>query len=108
MLKLYVGNLNFDATEEDLRKFFEEAGEVQNVNVIKNKYNNKSKGFAFVEMVNDEDGKKAIENLNGKDLMGRGIVVAEARPPQERDDRPRSPGGNRFGGPRPDHDRNRF
>ncbi len=94
MLKLYVGNLSFTATEEDLKGLFEKVGTVQSVSIIKDKYSDHSKGFGFVEMTNDDDAKKAIEQYNGTDFKGRNIRVAEAKPLEKREDRPRR-GGSR-------------
>lgn len=95
MLKLYAGNLSFDVTEEDLRELFGQLGTVQSVNVIKDKYTNRSKGFGFVEMASDEEAKRAIAELNGKEMHGRNIRVAEARPPRERFDSGGYGGGRR-------------
>ncbi len=92
--KLYVGNLSYNATEEDLRNFFSKFGSIQNVEVIKDRYTGQSKGFAFVEMSTSEEAQKALE-LNGSDFLGRNINVSEARP-QER--RPGGGGGGGFRG----------
>jgi len=78
--KLYVGNLNYDTTEEALNEAFSEAGTVQSVNIIKDRDTNRSKGFAFVEMSSEEEAQKAIEMLNGKEFDGRELKVNEARP----------------------------
>ncbi|MBN1272265.1 MAG: RNA-binding protein [Candidatus Aminicenantes bacterium] len=94
-MNIYVGNLSFDMTEDDLKKEFEEFGEVEKVSIIKDKFSGVSRGFGFVEMPNKEDGEKAIEALNGKELKGREIKVNEARP---RSDRPRGRGGRGGGG----------
>ncbi len=84
-MKLYVGNLNYNTTEEGLKKFFETIGEVKGVNLIKNKFTGSSKGFGFVEFETDELGNKAIAELNGKELDNRNITVAVAKPIQKRD-----------------------
>ena len=81
--KLYVGNLSYSLTEEDLKKFFAEAGSVESVAIITDKISGRSKGFGFVEMSSEEEAKKAAESFNGKDLDGRNIVVNEARPKKE-------------------------
>ena len=96
MKKLYVGNLPFSTTEDDLRQMFVQYGEVTSVTIINDKFSGRSKGFGFVEMPNDDEAMKAIEGLNGKDMDGRGIVVNEARPME---DRPRRDfgGGDRGG-----------
>lgn len=83
--KLYVGSISFQATEEDLKEAFSEVGEVESVNIITDSYTNRSKGFGFVEMVSEEDAKKAIEALNGTSFMNRSIVVNEARPQRPRE-----------------------
>ncbi len=79
-MNIYVGNLSYDATDEDLKGLFEKFGEVESVNIIQDRYSNKSKGFAFVEMSDDEEGTKAIEELNNQEFMGRNIKVDKARP----------------------------
>jgi len=81
--KLYVGNLPYSLTEEDLKKFFAEAGSVESATIITDKISGRSKGFGFVEMSSEEEVKKAIEIFDGKDLDGRDIVVNEARPKKE-------------------------
>ena len=77
-LKLYVGNLPFGASEEDLKKFFSEAGTVQSVKIIIDAYSGRPKGFGFVEMASEEDAQKAISLLNGKTMMERALIVSEA------------------------------
>jgi len=100
-MNIYVGNLSFDAGEEDLQKAFSEFGEVSTATIVKDKYSGQPRGFGFVEMPNATEAKAAIENLNGKELRGRQLNVSEARP---RTDRPRSSGpGGRKGGGRPGH-----
>ena len=84
--KIYVGNLNYDTSEEDLKKAFSEFGEVASVSLISDKYSGRSKGFAFVEMPNDDEAAKAIAGLNEKDLGGRKVRVNEARPREDRPD----------------------
>jgi cold-inducible RNA-binding protein len=81
--KLYVGNLDYTATGDQLSQHFAQAGTVVEVNVINDRYTGKSKGFAFVEMGNEKDAKKAIEMFNEKDFGGRSIIVNEARPKRE-------------------------
>lgn len=83
-MNIYVGNLSYDVTENDLRNAFSEFGSVSKVNIIMDKMTGKSKGFAFIEMDNDAEGQKAIEELNGADLMGRNLKVNLARPREER------------------------
>jgi len=83
-LKLYVGNIPFGASEEDLKKLFSEAGEVQSVKIVTNAYSGRPRGFGFVEMTSQADAKKAISLLNGKTLMDRALTVNEARPQKKR------------------------
>ena len=82
--KLYVGGLAYSVTEKELEDFFATKGTVVSVAVIKDRDTNQSKGFGFVEMGSDDDAKKAIAELNGKDLSGRNIIVSEARPQVDR------------------------
>lgn len=84
MTKLYVGNLNYDVTGDQLSELFAQAGTVVSAIVINDRYSGRSKGFGFVEMSGAEDAKKAIEMFNEKDLQGRKLVVNEARPQQPR------------------------
>ena len=93
--KLYVGNLPYKADEESLKSAFSALGEVVSVRVLTDE-TGRSKGFGFVEMANDAEAEKAISALNGSDMMGRAIVVNEARPQTERGGRPG--GGRSFGG----------
>ncbi|GAB5514203.1 MAG: hypothetical protein Rhob2KO_19280 [Rhodopirellula baltica] len=90
---IYVGNLSFKATEEELRGAFEQYGEVSAVNIIMDRETGRSRGFAFVEMADAEGAKDAIENLNGHEIDGRSVTVNEARPRE-----PRSGGGGGGGG----------
>ena len=94
-MNIYVGNLSFDATDDELREQFAAFGEVDSVNIITDKYSGRSKGFGFVEMREKADGERAIQELNGSELMGRAIKVNEARPREERGGRGRG-GGNRW------------
>ena len=79
-MNLYVGNLSYDMSEENLRTEFAEYGEVQSAKIITDRDTGRSRGFGFVEMNSDGEGKKAMEALNGKDCEGRQLVVNEARP----------------------------
>lgn len=81
--KLYVGNLNWEVTQEDLRSLFSQAGTVTDAVVITDKYSGRSKGFGFVEFETDEEAKKAVETFNGQELRGRDMVVNEARPRED-------------------------
>ncbi len=78
--KLYVGSLSYDTTDDSLKNFFSEVGNVESATVIKDNISGRSKGFGFVEMASEEEAKKAIEDLKGKELDGRTIVVDEAKP----------------------------
>lgn len=91
--KLYVGNLSYSVTDDQLNQTFAQAGTVVSAQVIIDRHMNRSKGFGFVEMSTDEEAQAAIEMFNGKELDGRELKVNEARPME---DRPRRPGG--FGG----------
>jgi len=82
-MNIYVGNLSYNTTEDDLRQAFQSYGEITSVNIIKDKYSGESRGFGFVEMGSDDSGKEAIENLNGTELNGRNLNVNEARPRKE-------------------------
>jgi RNA recognition motif-containing protein len=84
MRKMYVGNIPYNATEQDLRELFSEYGEIESLKIMKDQFTDRSKGFGFIEMVNEEDAKKAIATLNGKDFKGKSLTVAEARPQQKR------------------------
>jgi RNA recognition motif-containing protein len=92
--KLYVGNLPFQATEEQLRALFTQTGvTAANVTLVRDRFSGQPRGFGFVEVNSDEEAERAIQGLNGHDFMGRNIVVNEARPPRE--------GGGGGGGGRP-------
>ncbi len=79
-LKLYVGNLSFGASEEELKKVFSEAGTVQSVKIVTDAYSGRSRGFGFVEMSSEAEAEKAVSILNGKTFMDRTLIVSEARP----------------------------
>jgi RNA recognition motif-containing protein len=98
-MNIYVGNLPFKTTEADLRQAFEAFGSVAAVNIIMDRETGRSRGFGFVEMPNAEEGKKAIESINGMSFGGRNLTVNEARPREGGAGGPR--GGNARGGPRP-------
>lgn len=85
--KVYIGNLNYDTTKEDLQKVIEETGAMpKDVSVISDKYTGRSKGFGFAEFESEEDTQKAIEALDGKELAGRNLKVNKARPRKPRND----------------------
>jgi RNA recognition motif-containing protein len=79
-MNVYVGNLSYDLSEEDLKTAFAEYGEVTSAKIVSDRYSGRSKGFGFIEMSSDDEAKAAIEGLSGKELAGRAIVVNEARP----------------------------
>ncbi|MCD6025249.1 MAG: hypothetical protein K0Q91_2165 [Fibrobacteria bacterium] len=82
-MNIYVSNISYTATDEALQAAFAAYGEVTSARIIKDRLTSRSRGFGFVEMANDEEGKKALEALAGADLMGRAISVREARPREE-------------------------
>ena len=97
MKKLYVGNLPFQATDQDLTDWFKQAGaNVASVSLVTDKFTGQARGFGFVEINNDEEASRAIQSLNGQDFMGRNVVVNEARPREEGGGR-REGGGGRGG-----------
>ena len=95
-MNIYVGNLARQVTDEELRRAFEEFGQVTEARIIMDKFSGESKGFGFVEMPSKEEAEKAIEEMNGKDLKGRELNVNEARPKTGRG----GFGGGRGGGGR--------
>lgn len=82
-MNIYVGNLSFSTTDDEMRQIFEEFGQVTSATVIQDKFSGKSRGFGFVEMASDEEGQKAIEGLHEKEISGRTLKVNEARPRTE-------------------------
>jgi RNA recognition motif-containing protein len=93
--RLFVGNLSFNVTEGDVLDLFKQAGNVVKCELIVDKFTNKSRGFAFVEMSTQEEATKAVTEFNGKDMQGRALTVNEARP---REERPRGDFGGGGGG----------
>ena len=85
-INIYVGNVSFGMNDDDLRELFSTYGQVEEAKIISDRATGRSKGFGFVEMTNREEGEKAIEALNGKEVQGRSIKVNEARPKEERSD----------------------
>jgi cold-inducible RNA-binding protein len=105
--RLYVGNLSFKTTSDDLREHFSQAGEVESASVIEDRETGRSRGFGFVEMATAEGAAAAIEQFNGKDLNGRNLTVNEAKPKTDRGGRGSGAGGGRggYGGGGRDRDR---
>jgi len=99
-VNIYVGNLSNQTTEDDLRQAFEAFGQVESVNIIKDRFSGESRGFGFVEIPSKQEAQKAIEEMNGKDLMGRAVNVNEARPKTDRGGGRGGGGGGRGGGGR--------
>jgi RNA recognition motif-containing protein len=97
-VKLFVGGLSWDTTDDSLRTFFATVGTVTSAKIITDKFSGKSRGFGFVEMGTDEEAKKAIADLNGKTLDGRAIVVNEAKPMAPRENRGFGGGGGGYRG----------
>src|SRR2546428_1939761 len=93
--KLYVGNLSFNTTENELQELFSQAGAVQEVTLMQDRFTGKSRGFAFVTMGSEQDAQNAISKLNGQTVEGRALTVNEARP---REQRPPGGGGRGYGG----------
>jgi RNA recognition motif-containing protein len=93
--KLYVGNLSYNTTEDDLRGLFSQAGDVRSISLIKDRETGRSKGFAFVEMNSSDDAQKAIDQFHGQQFQTRTLTVNIARP---REERPRGFGGGNGGG----------
>lgn len=92
-MKLYVGNLSFETSNNDLEELFGQAGTVESARVIEDRDTGRSRGFGFVEMSTKEEGENAIEQFNGKEINGRNLNVNEAKPREDR-----GGGGNRSGG----------
>ena len=84
--KLFVGNLSYDVTEEEVQNLFAEVGQVESAVIIMDKRFNRSKGFGFVEMSTEDEAQAAIEKLNGHEVQGRALIVNEARPPKPRNE----------------------
>jgi len=98
-MNIYISNLSYDVNDADLRELFEEYGAVSSARVITDKFSGRSRGFGFVEMDNDEEAQKAIEELNQAEYDGKTISVSVAKPREERPERrPYSGGGDRRGG----------
>jgi RNA recognition motif-containing protein len=93
-MNIFVGNLSHDVTEDDLRQAFEAFGQIESVTIIKDRFSGESKGFGFVQIPSKDEASAAITGMNNKDLKGRSVTVAEARPRTGN----RTGGGNRRGG----------
>ncbi|MFH0822134.1 MAG: RNA-binding protein [Pseudomonadota bacterium] len=92
-IKIYVGNLSFDSSEAELKSLFATYGEVESAKVVVDQFTNRSRGFGFIEMTNREEGLKAIQQLDSKDLGGRSLKVNEARPKTNSGEGRRNSGG---------------
>ena len=97
-MKLYVGNLAFQTSSEDLQELFSQAGTVESASVVEDRETGRSRGFGFVEMSSTEEGRAAIQQFNGHEVGGRALNVNEAKPREERGSNRNGSGGNRFGG----------
>lgn len=98
MKNIYVGNLNYNTDEEALRQAFSQYGQVDNVNIVRDRDTGQPRGFAFVEMANDSEAETAMQQLNGHPLDGRNLTVNEARPKTDRGGFGGGGGGGRGGG----------
>jgi RNA recognition motif-containing protein len=96
-MKIYIGNMSYEVTEDDLRQLFGEFGEVQSADIIMDKISGRSKGFGFVEMATKEEGQAAIAGLDGKEIKGRTVTVNEAKPQTKSGDGRGGAGGGRGG-----------
>ena len=99
-MKLYVGNLSFQTSSEELQQLFSQAGTVESASVVEDRDTGRSRGFGFVEMASKEEGEKAIQQFNGTDLNGRNLTVNEARPREDRGGRGGGGGRGGYGGNR--------
>ena len=97
-MNIYVGNLASDVSEEDLTNLFSQYGQVKEAKVIRDMFSQQSRGFGFVEMPGQTDAQNAIKELNTKELKGKNLVVNEARPKRDRDNRGNRRGGGGSGG----------
>ena len=96
-MNIYVGNLSYQTTEDELRDLFAEFGDIVSAKLIVDKFTGQSKGFGFVEMSNNSEAQKAMDELNGRDVNGRSVTVNQARPRQDRS-RGGGGGGRGYGG----------
>ena len=96
-MKLYVGNLSFQTSSEDLQQLFAQAGTVESASVVEDRETGRSRGFGFVEMSTKEEGQSAIQQFNGQDMGGRALNVNEAKPREDRGGSRGGFGGNRGG-----------
>ncbi len=99
-MRIYVGNLSYESSEDDLQEVFGAHGQVESVTIIRDRDTGRSKGFGFVEMPSSDEAQASITEMNGKDYQGRPLTVNEARPRQERSFGGGNDGGGGGGGPR--------
>ena len=99
-MKLYVGNLSFQTSSDDLQQLFAQAGTVESASVVEDRETGRSRGFGFVEMSSKEEGTAAIQQFNGREMGGRALNVNEAKPREDRGGSRGGFGGNRNGGGR--------
>ncbi len=92
MKSIYIGNLEFGTTEDEIRSLFEAYGQIERVTLVRDRDTGQPRGFGFVEMVNDAEAEKAIQAVNGTELRGRALNVSEARPKREHAGGGRGPG----------------
>lgn len=102
-MKIYIGNLTYDTTEEDLNQVFESYGKLESCTLIKDNFSGRSKGFGFVEIASDDEAKAAIEGLQGTELNGRTVTVNEAKPKNEKGFHGNRGGRGGFGGNQDGH-----
>lgn len=103
-MKIYVGNIPREVTDDDLKQAFEAYGQIESAAVIKDKFTGESRGFGFIEMPSASEASAAISGMNGKELKGRALKVNEARPREDN----RGGGGRQFGGRKPSGGKRRF
>ncbi|MCI0470336.1 MAG: RNA-binding protein [Candidatus Aminicenantes bacterium] len=107
-MKIYVGNIPREVTDDDLKQAFEAYGQIESVAIIKDKFTGESRGFGFIEMPSASEANAAISGINGKELKGRSLKVNEARPREDNRGGGGGGGGRPFGGRKPSGGKRRF